>query len=117
MYTKSVVAVVATLTLAGSAGGYVVGRVFSLKSGDTAAFDNGWRCHYGYPRKGDIDCFVGDTTPGVQLLGPTRRGPLSLRVRATVGSTHVSRVRKRICAEPKRCWNEDIYTFRGGAGG
>jgi hypothetical protein len=111
----TVLAGIGVLTLAATAGGYALGRDVAIRPSDTATFGQGWRCHY--PRKGDVDCHTGDATPYVQLLTQTLAGPLTLKVRATVGSTHVRKVRRRVCREPTRCWYEDTYTFSGGAGG
>jgi hypothetical protein len=102
------------MMLAGTAGGYAVGRIVTLRHGDTASFTNGWWCSY--VRASAIHCIVGDQTPDVDLLSRSK-GSLTVKVRATVGVTHVRRLRRHICAEPDRCWYEDTYNFSGGAGG
>jgi len=115
------------LILAGTAGGYALGRVVALHPGDTGSFvpvgaAAGWWCHYFQPSakvaggRSYVSCIVGDQTPTVRLLAPSK-SPLSVEVDATVGATHVRKVRRRLCAEPGRCYFEDTYTFSGGAGG
>ena len=123
----AVTGVVAGLVLAGTAGGYSLGRHVPLYPGDTATFaprgqqPGGWWCHYfgtkerGSGGRSHVSCAVGDQTPNVSML--FGRKLLTVEVVASAEHTRVSKVRKRVCAEPGRCFFQDTYTFAGGAGG
>src|SRR5713101_6853956 len=100
-------ALIGLVTLAGSAGGHIVGRVVTLRPGDTASFKGGWSC--GYFRTTEVHCVVGDQTPDVELLTPGR-GPLTVKVTASDRYTRVRIVRHRFRGE-SGYYYESTYTF------
>ena len=106
-------ALIGAAALAGSAGGYIVGRVVTLRPGDTASFKGGWSC--GYFRASEVHCIVGDQTPDVELVTPGR-GPLTVKVTASDRYTRVRVVRHRLRGE-SGYYYESTYIFNGGAGG
>lgn len=75
--------VVATLTLCGTAGGFVMGRVFTINPGDRADFFKakpgtvlGWSC---FNTGTSVRCQSGDAFPYVDLTS-TRPGGVTVRV-------------------------------------
>jgi len=120
--------VVAGLVLAVTAAGYSFGRQVALYPGDSASFTprgqqpgGGWNCHYfgakerGSGGRSHVSCGAGDQTPSVSML--LGRRLLTVEVVASAEHTRVTKIRKRLCPEPGRCFFQDTYRFAGGAGG
>ncbi len=96
------------LVLAGSAGGYVAGRLVTVKSGDTARFlPSIWQCQNVGK---SIDCYSGDASPYADLTG-TPRGGVTVVVHTLSGGG----VRVRNVHHPASgglsAYDEIVYTF------
>jgi len=97
------VASVCALTLAGTAAGYTAGRVFTVRTGNSAEFQpEGWRCNNDQRL---IDCFSGDARPYVKLGVPHRCGCVALKV-----------YNLRTAPRPTRAYDHGdvVYTFIAG---
>jgi hypothetical protein len=97
------VALTLALSLAATAGGYTAGRVFTVRSGQSADFPPGnWRCN-NYKRY--VDCFSGDARPYVKIGIPHRCGCVALKV-----------YNYRTARRPTRTYEhgDTVYTFIAG---
>jgi hypothetical protein len=116
--------VVVALVLVSTVEAYALGRELTVRPGDSASFTYrgqlGWWCHKYAARerwsggRSHVFCVVGDQTPNVSLL--FGRKALTVEVEASAEHTRVRKIRRRVCAEPGRCWFQDTWRFSGGAG-
>lgn len=91
------------LTLAGTAAGYTAGRVFTVRTGNSADFPpKSWRCNN---QQRYIDCFSGDARPYVKLAVPHRCRCVALKV-----------YNLRMSPRPTRTYEHSdvVYTFIAG---